>query len=99
MQHRQAPPGWWAPSQWVIVKPRGADHRTRCSRSVHALKTRLKGASKMRVMTSSRSAVPAAALAFFAAMSLPLHLQLAQIILQAIEALLPEPAIVLQPVG
>src|SRR5690242_15476788 len=81
----------------VLVKPRGPHQRARCSGSVQALNTRLRGASKRRVRTSTRSADSAALL--LAAMSLLLLLQFAQIIVQPIETLLPETPILLQPVG
>src|SRR5580658_10246729 len=70
--------------------------------SVNARHTRSRGASKTRLMTSTRSAGSAAML-FFAAIFLFLRvrfalLQLAQIVLEAIERLLPETAIVFEPV-
>src|SRR6266851_8031372 len=105
MLMRKAPPGREAISQDVIVKPFGpAQHAIR-SGSAHALQTRLRGASKMRVMTSSRSADSVAALlvaAIFLLLHLRFllfHLQVAQINIQTIEALLPEAAIILDPVG
>src|SRR5262245_48061564 len=82
----------------VLVKPRGPHQCTRCSGSVQALKTRLRGASKTRVMTSTRSAGSVAVL-LLAAMFLLLLLQFAQIIVQTIETLLPDAPILLQPVG
>src|SRR5437899_3188371 len=98
MLMRKAPPGRESISQDVIVKPFGpAQHAIR-SGSAHALQTRLRGASKMRVITSSRSADSAAALllaAMFFLLHLQfllLHLQVAQVIVQTIEALPPEPA-------
>src|SRR2546426_2328310 len=97
MQKRKAPPGRTSIAQDGVVNPCGPHQRTRRSGSVQALKTRERGASNTRVMTSSRSAGVVALLP--AAMSPPFRLQLAQIALQAIEALLPETAIVLQPVG
>src|ERR1700736_3273219 len=39
----------------LAVKPFGPNQFTMCSRSVQTLKTRLRGASKTRVMTTSRS--------------------------------------------
>src|SRR5215510_11014334 len=81
----------------VPVNPCGPSQWTTCAGSVQALKTRRRGASKMRVITSTRSASMAALLA--AAMVVLLSLQLGQIRLQAIQALLPEPPIVLQPLG
>src|SRR2546422_667225 len=98
MQTRKAPPGRTSILHEGIVKPFGPHQRTRRSASVQALKTRRGGASKTRVMTSSGFAVSAAGLVL-AAMSPPLRLQLLQIYIQPIEALLPESAIVLQPVG
>src|ERR1700685_2776594 len=72
------------------------------SSSVNARHTRSRGASKTRVMMSTRSAGEAAAL-FFAAIFLFLRvrfalLQLAQIVLEAVERLLPETAIMFESV-
>src|SRR5438445_9939975 len=69
-----------------------------CSGSVQALKTRWRGASKIRVIRSS-CWVDSAAASLLAAILLLLRLQIAQIILEAIEALLPETAVMLEPVG
>src|SRR5215475_6996338 len=82
----------------VPVKPRGPSQWTKCSGSVQALKTRLRSAAKTRVMTSSRSAASAAAL-LLAAMFRLLLSQFAQILVQTLETLLPEPPILLQPLG
>src|SRR5262249_13091932 len=81
----------------VLVKPRGPHQCTMCSGSVQASNTRLRGASKTRVRTSTRSAAAAALLP--AAMFLLLLLQFAQILVQTVETLLPEPPILLQPVA
>src|SRR5262245_4396811 len=97
MPKRKAPPGRTSISQKGVVKPRGPHHCAKRPGSVQALKTRRRGASKTRVMTSSRSSVWVAAFVL-ASMSLPLF-QLVQIVIQAIEALLPETAIVFQPVA
>src|SRR5216110_1454841 len=95
-----APPGRRSIRQYGSVKPFGPHQRSRRSGSVHALKTSSRGASKTRVMTSSPAAGFLAALGsgLLAAMLL-LVLQLTQIVVQAIEALLPEVAIGLHPVG
>src|SRR2546422_9082153 len=85
MQKRKAPPGRASILQEGIVKPCGPHQRTRRSGSVHALKTSARGASKTRSMTSVRSAVVAVGLVL-AAMSPPLPLQLAQVVVQASEA-------------
>src|SRR5882724_341084 len=108
MQKRTAPPGLRSIVQKGVVKPCGPHQRTSRSGSVHALKTSARGASNTRVMTSSRCAVSPAALLLvtvscavmsLAVMSPPVRLLLAQIVLQAIQVLLPETAIVLEPIG
>src|ERR1700680_169990 len=69
-----------------------------CSGSVQALKTRLRGASKMRVMTSSRfSASVMLPALFLVSIFLLLRLQFAQVLVEAVEALFPETLIVLDP--
>src|SRR5258708_34972154 len=102
---RQAPPGRKSISQTASVQPCGPSQRTRCSGWVIASKTRRRGASKTRVMTISRSVgvVTVRAelvLALLAGMLLLLLFQfllfqLVQIVVQTIEALLPETAVVL----
>src|SRR5260370_20855516 len=72
-----------------------------CSGSDHALHTRSRGASNTRDATISRLAVSATAL-FFAAfpdMFPLLAPELSQIFIEAIEAVLPEPAVVIDPAG
>src|ERR1700722_2411280 len=64
-----------------------------CSGWVHARKTSARGASIRRETTSSRSAL------VLAATLLLLALQLLQVVFEAIEALLPEDAILIEPVG
>src|SRR4029453_19185877 len=97
--HRQAPPGRSSPSDQGIVKPRGAHHLSRYSLRVHAWNTRLRGASKTRVTTRTLSPVWVGALGFaFGPILRLLRLQFAQVIVQAIETLLPEAAITVQPV-
>src|SRR6266487_4233544 len=114
MQQRHFPPGRRSPSECGIVKPRGALHLLMCSLWVHACHTRLTGASNRRVMTSVRSSsVETLFLAamFRLLLGLPrllacrlallfrfLRLQLAQIDIEAVEALFPKAAIILQPV-
>src|SRR5262245_21976292 len=96
---RQAPPGRSSPSEWGTVNPLGAHHLSRCSLRIHAWNTRLRGASKTRVTSSALSPIWVAALGFaFAAILLLLRLQFAQVIVQAIETLLPESAVTFQPV-
>src|ERR1039458_575923 len=97
MQNRNVPPGRMSMSQNVVVNPCGPHQRATCSGSVHALNTRARGASMTRVTRSSRSVVSAAMLVA-ATTFLPLPLQILQITLEAIEALLPEAAVMLQPI-
>src|SRR6202171_4878659 len=97
MMNRQTPPGLTSISKIVVVKSFGPHQEPMCSGSVQAWKTRSRGASNTRVKTISRSA--ALVLALLAAMLLLLVFQFTQIIVQTIEALLPETAIVLRPVG
>src|ERR1700684_311559 len=86
------------------VKPFGPHHRSRRSGSVSAFHISSRGASKTRVTTSSRAA-DSVALLLLASILVLLFLrlrfgllQLAQIVLEAIECFIPETAIVLQPV-
>src|SRR6266481_6326879 len=91
---RKSPPGRESISHDVILKPLGpAQHAIR-SGSAQALNTRSRGALKTRVMSNSRSRDSLAAALLLTAISLLLGLQLAQIVLQPIEAFLPEAAIV-----
>src|SRR5260370_6096009 len=104
MHLRQAPPGRTSISKETTVNPCGPIHCDACSGSIHARNTISRCASKTRVMTSSRSAGFAATLGLARlAPMLPLlvflGLQRAQVGVQAIEALLPEAAIMLDPAG
>src|SRR5262245_29248457 len=106
MRRHHVPPGRTSILLASVVKPCGPHHRTRCSGWVEALKTRGRGASKTRVTTSSRSAVTtssrsvdAVAVLVLGAIGLVRLLKVAQIVLEAIQALLPETPIMLEPVG
>src|SRR5579872_2050378 len=72
-----------------------------CFGSVHAWKTSARGASNVRVITNSRSGSGFALLpwAMSVLLLLRVFLCLAQIFVQSVEALRPEPPIVLHPVG
>src|SRR5207237_9322414 len=90
MQVENAPPTCSSPLFSVIVKPRGQDHCARCCGSVQARNTRARGASKLRRTVSSRSAAGASALfRALASMCFLYSLQLAELCVEAIEALLP----------
>src|SRR6516162_4792591 len=98
IERNQEPPGRTSIWAEIVVKPRGPHQRARCPGSVHILKTSRRGASKIRVMTSSRSAERAAASAVMAILLLP-ALQFAEIRVEAIKAVVPEMAVVLEPLG
>src|SRR5579859_8138982 len=94
---RIAPPGRRSISQIGAVNPLGPHQRASRSGCVHALNTSSRGASNVRVMTSSRfAAVDSVSLA---AIHPLLDLHFTQIVVQAIEALVPEVAVPLHPVG
>src|SRR5438132_8410848 len=101
MTNRQTPPGLTSISWMVFVKPLGPHHLATCCGSVHIRNTSSRGASNTRVATISCCPALAAMLlpALVAAMLSLLGLELAQVVVQAIEALIPETPIVLHPVG
>src|SRR6202790_3583881 len=99
MSMRMSPPGRTSSSQTGLVKPRGPHHCAMCLGSVQALKTRPRGAPKIRARLSSCLTWPAAELLVASAMFLLLGLQPTQIVVQAVELLLPRHTIVLDPVG
>src|SRR3546814_5948580 len=108
IRQRKAPPGWNAIVQDGSVKPCGPHQRTRCSGWLHTLKTSARGAARVRVITRTRSSglAPLGPSGRGAASGLAaivvsflgvLHLQLVEIVLQPVEALLPELPIALKP--
>src|SRR5438270_14085823 len=82
----------------VVVTPFGPHHCATCSGEVQASKTRSRGASKTRVEAISRSAVLLLSVVAFMFLLLRFF-QFAQVFVQAVEALLPETAVVIEPVG
>src|SRR4051812_13022439 len=109
MTNRQTPPGLTSILNVVVVNPLGPHQLARCLGSVHSLKTRSRGASKMRVAVMSRS--PTIGDASLMRMILPfavglvgfllllLALKLFEVFVESIETLFPEPAVMLDPVG
>src|SRR5690242_19484709 len=103
MSMRMAPPGWGTTSHTGLVKCCGPHHWARCWGSVHALITSSRGASMMRVRTSSHGAVPGCCAAgvlvllFVVVMVRLLCLQFAEVVLQAVQARVPEPAVLRHP--
>src|SRR5271156_3280514 len=95
-----APPGRASTSQRGLVKPWGPHHCCMSFASVQAWNTSSRGASKMRVMIRSWYwAAAAAALPFFSSTFFLLGLQNFEQIVEAVETLLPELAVLLDPVG
>src|SRR3989442_11601517 len=90
-----APPGRKSNSQTGLVNPWGP-HCATCFGSVHNLNTSSRGASNTRVSTNSCSSF---AMMFPVAMLFLLFLYVAQIVIQPIEALRPEPPVVRNPIG
>src|SRR5208337_2841370 len=101
MSIRIAPPIRTSNSQRGLVHPCGPHHCATCFGSVHILKTSRRDASKTRANATSmpRPSDVVLLLALLWAMFLLLALQFAKIVAQTIEALFPETAIVLHPVG
>src|SRR5262245_56888350 len=93
MMRFQMPPGRTSIECVVVVKPRGPHHRPTCSGSVQASKTSAGGAANTRVKTSSRSDSRCVVTVLL------LLLHPAQVLIEPVEALLPEPAVVLHPAG
>src|SRR2546426_1028685 len=99
MSMRRAPPGRTSSWQTGAVKCSGGNHSASCRGSVHARYTTSRGASNTRVVVSVRSAGGVVRLLVRLFMRPVLSLQLAQMAFQAIEALLPELAVTLHPIG
>src|SRR5712692_6833194 len=93
---RIAPPGRTSSSQTGFVNPCGPHHCATRFGSVQALNTSSRGTSKTLVSTNSCSSF---AMMFPVAMLFLLFLYVAQIVIQMIEALRPEPLVVRQPIG
>src|ERR1700722_7031217 len=102
MTKRQTPPGRNSKRDVVVVKPFGPHHCARCLASVQTENTSSRGASNSRMPMIERGSLCRSRL-FAAAMFLALRfrrfgLQDFQIGVEAIKALLEEPAIVFEPV-
>src|SRR5436190_5373492 len=96
MMNCHTPPGRTSISWIVLRKPRGPHHCAMCFGSVHIVQTRSRGASNTRAPMISRSSFAA----LLAAMScFLLFLQLLQVFVESIEAVFPELAVVLHPIG
>src|ERR1700704_3030166 len=91
-----APPGRKSNSQTGLVNPWGPHHSATRFGSVHALNTSSRGVSNTRVSTNSCSSF---AMKLPAAMVFLPFLHVAQIVIQTIQTLSPEPPVVRQPIG
>src|SRR5262245_40291187 len=101
MTKRHTPPGRISNALVVVVNPSGPRHCDRCLGSVHAIHTSSRGASNSRMPTIARGSLSRSRLLLATTLALLgflgilrsrwLRLQLAQIILQPIEPLLPKP--------
>src|ERR1700686_1402928 len=102
MTKRQTPPGRNSKRDVVVVKPFGPHHCARCFGSVHAANTSSRGAANSRMPMIERGSLCRSRL-LFTAMFFTLGfrrfgLRRFQIGVEAIKALLEEPAIVFEPV-
>src|SRR6185312_8251157 len=103
MTKRHTPPARNSKLDVVVVKPFGPHHCARCSGLVNAENTSARDASKMRMplMTFgslSRSRLFLSAIFPLLARRLfVLALQFAQVNVEAVETLFPEPAVALEP--
>src|ERR1700731_4770408 len=97
MTNRQPPPGRRSIARVVVVKPVGPHHCTGCFGSVHASKTSSRGASNTRVVMIDRGSGPVPGLCL-AAILLLIGLFFFEIIVQPVEAGVPEAAILFKPV-
>src|SRR5882724_6704785 len=107
MTKRHTPPGLKSNALVVVRKPSGPHHFPRCFGSVHTDQTNSRGASSSRVPTitfgsESRSMLFVAATFLFLLLRgfafQRSGLQRAEVVLQAIQPLLPKPAIFLEPI-
>src|SRR5580692_1453035 len=112
MTKRHTPPGRKSKLCVVVVKPFGPHHCARCLGSVNVAKTRSRGASNSRVPIITRGSVLRSMLLPAAMLRTPglwilalrflcwnvLGLELLQIIVETVEALVVEASIVFEPV-
>src|SRR6185503_16532067 len=102
MTKRHTPPGRKSKALVVVVKPSGPHHCARCFGSDHMSNTSARGASSTRMPTITAGSGPRSMLSLWATLLLRagfvLGLQLLQVGFQAIQPLVPEPAIALQPI-
>src|SRR5260370_32392257 len=110
MTIRNAPPGRTSISHTGLVKPCGPHQCAKWAGSVHILNTSSRGASMTRLRMSSRSAAAVAACAIWIVPRVVASagslvgsrffrgLDFLQVVVQPVEALFPEPAVMLHPI-
>src|SRR5579862_2382220 len=112
MTKRQTPPGRMSKLSVVVEKPFGPHHCARCLGSVKAAYTRSRGASNSRTPIIPRGSVLRSTLLFAAMFCIPgfrapalgsdclrlLGLESLQVIVEAVETLVVEAAIMFEPV-
>src|SRR5580658_10301389 len=99
MIRRQRPLGRTSISRFWVVKPTGPHHWTTRVGSVHIWKTRFLGASKRRVKRSSCGEGMVRVTLFFSGIFFLRCLKFLEVIVEAIEALLPELAVAFEILG
>src|SRR4029453_19514367 len=102
MTKRHTPPGRKSYACVVVVKPFGPHHCARCFGSVHTENTNARGASSTREPmiehgSRSRSMLLFTAMVFHPLGLFLLGLQNFEVVVESIERLFPEPAILLEP--
>src|SRR6185437_10426792 len=97
MTKRQVPPGRNSNLCVVVVKPSGPHHCARCLASVKAANTISRGALNTRLPMIERGSVSRSML-FLAPIFLLLRFQDFEIVVETIEALLPQAAIAFEPI-
>src|SRR5580704_11488196 len=112
MTNRHTPPGRMSKLSVVVVKPFGPHHCARCLGSVKAAYTSSRGASNSRIPIIARGSLLRSRLLFSATLRTPgfrapalgscclrfLGLELLQVIVEAVETLVVEAAIMFEPV-
>src|SRR3954451_16301730 len=96
MTNSYTPPGLTSIANVLVVNPLGPHHCVRCFGSVQTSNTSSRGALRIRTATISRSPTSVAGI-LPAFILLLLLLKFLEVVVQAIEALVPEPAVMLDP--
>src|SRR5215218_10170112 len=98
MTNRHTPPGFTSIAKLLVTNPLGPHHCVRCFGSVQTSNTSSRGALRIRVATISRSPTSVAGM-LPSFILLLLLLKFLEVFVQAVETLVPEPAVMLHPLG